>query len=610
MSTRHLHITQTILAAIGIITFCLLIGGALGLNYTAEGNISDSVTAIHDVTYTKDETSLPVTLPFKADNFSSREKLKITFNITPASGDMLYVKTVYAPLSVYADGELIYSFGKAGTYPSFFADPPTEVAVVSLPASRDSMEITMVYEAPSARNSMVIASPLLGSDTAILRHLMSTMGLSLAFSIIQIFLGILLLFNSIFFLNIKKLRMIPLSLAMLCISTGVWTFSECNLTVFLTNNPSLLYMLAFIGLFSMPVHLYNFAMEILDLHENRILQPMVLIQGASLCAAIIMQLTGTLPFSVTMYYFHILIPFSICLLAGVVLHDGIRHRNPMSKKFFLPFFVLGVSSVLELTNYQLRFTSQLSSVFQLGIMVFVIISEVLAGNFIKDSMYLKDKNRRLSFNVDMLQRQIEMQKERNTLVLKNEKLIREQRHDLKHQYAVIRSFCNSNDYDGLQEYLDSLLAAIPENKVRVFCKNTAVNSIVSYYIAIAEKKGIETTVNLTIPSQLNNLGDNNLCVILGNLLENAIEACENMSPNDGRAFLRLSSRVLGDTIYITMDNSFNGEVHMDNGEFISHKRNETGTGLLSICSVTEQHEGYADFKYEKKVFLSNIVVRF
>ena len=50
MSTRHLHITQTILAAIGIITFCLLIGGALGLNYTAEGNISDSVTAIHDVT--------------------------------------------------------------------------------------------------------------------------------------------------------------------------------------------------------------------------------------------------------------------------------------------------------------------------------------------------------------------------------------------------------------------------------------------------------------------------------------------------------------------------------------------------------------------------------
>ncbi|MDO5573097.1 MAG: GHKL domain-containing protein, partial [bacterium] len=70
-----------------------------------------------------------------------------------------------------------------------------------------------------------------------------------------------------------------------------------------------------------------------------------------------------------------------------------------------------------------------------------------------------------------------------------------------------------------------------------------------------------------------------------------------------------SARVMGKALCITMDNSFNGQLYMENGELLSHKRHETGIGLMSIRSVAEKSGGNAEFKAEDRVFLSNVMVK-
>lgn len=202
---------------------------------------------------------------------------------------------------------------------------------------------------------------------------------------------------------------------------------------------------------------------------------------------------------------------------------------------------------------------------------------------------------------------MEAQKKHHKLLLENAEMVKAQRHDLRHQLAVIRSYSENEDKSMLISYLDTLIAEIPSEHGTIYCENIAVNAIVSHYAALAEKYGVELTIKLNIPEHIEQISDSNLCVILGNLFENAIEACSHMT--EGHKFIRLHSRLQYETLSITMDNSFDGKFIEKDGKLVSRKREEIGTGLTSVTSVAEKHGGGARFEADGLVFLSSVYVR-
>lgn len=181
-----------------------------------------------------------------------------------------------------------------------------------------------------------------------------------------------------------------------------------------------------------------------------------------------------------------------------------------------------------------------------------------------------------------------------------------QRHDLRHQLAVIRSYSMEGDTARLTGYLDTLIAEIPDQYGVFYCENIAVNAIVSHYAALAEKNGIKLSVKLTVPEYSERISDTSLCVIFGNLLENAIEACERMIGGD--RFIRLYSRVQYKSLTITVDNSFDGTVHKQGGRWLSRKRSDYGTGTASVTAVAEKYGGGAVFEAEGQVFQASVYV--
>lgn len=594
-----------------MISLCVLISIANCLvhvqPFSAHGQM---VSPVREVTMTRGGQSESLVLPCTIRSLNPRETLKLEFTVTPDTEDSLYIKTVYAPLKVYTNGTLVYSYGDPGSYPSFFADPPTEVTAVPLPDQDGEVSVTLLYQAPTARTSMTLSPPLLGSGTAIIGHLLRTLGVPLLFAAVQIFMGIILILITFFLFPLDVRMTAPMWLGLFALSAGVWAFSESNLIVYLTGNPSLLYMLAFMGLFFLAIPLYHFAIKLLNLQKCLILQLICLIHELLFLAALVLQLTGLLPFSRSMYLFHLTIPGSFVFLTAYLLYLGIRRKDATLVHFSLLFSVLAISSVLETLNYRIRLINQLSSVFQAGILLFLILAEIQAGIFLKNTLALRERNRMLSSNLDMMEKQLDMEKERIALLLKNEESVRQQRHDMKHQYAILKTFCQAKEFTSLADYLNELTQNLPTDQTKTYCANAAVNAIVSYYTALAADHGITTTVHLDIPADLAALGDNSLCVIFGNLLENAIEACDSMTEADGERFIRIFSRILENSIYITMDNSFNGQVQMKDGAYLSHKRNEIGIGLLSIRSIAEKHGGMVKFKTDGKTFLSNVMVKF
>ena len=212
---------------------------------------------------------------------------------------------------------------------------------------------------------------------------------------------------------------------------------------------------------------------------------------------------------------------------------------------------------------------------------------------------------RLIFESRLLETQITEQKKHSQLMVEHMAELRRQRHDLRHQLTVIQGLAGA-DNPKLKEYIDSLLNAIP-TAPQVYCENQAVNAIVSHYAALYRKQSVEGDIRLVVPAKTEQITDAELCVIFGNLMENALEACGRMT--EGRRFLRLSSDAHLGTLTITMDNSFDGQVKQENGRYRSSKRDDFGVGLSFILAVARRHGGDARFEPDGQVFRSSVYVR-
>ena len=211
----------------------------------------------------------------------------------------------------------------------------------------------------------------------------------------------------------------------------------------------------------------------------------------------------------------------------------------------------------------------------------------------------------LLFQERLLDIQVNEQQKHQQLMVEHEEQLARQRHDLRHQLATIEQLAEG-DPNRLKKYVAELLDFIP-SAPQTWCSNPAVNAVVSHYIAQCEAKGIKTQVRLALPEHPEDATDAELCVIFGNLLENALEACDRVQAGD--RFIRLTGTVRYGILTITMDNSFDGDATLEDGAFRSRKHEGCGIGLASICTVAARHGGNTRFEPEGSVFRSSIYLQ-
>ena len=100
--------------------------------------------------------------------------------------------------------------------------------------------------------------------------------------------------------------------------------------------------------------------------------------------------------------------------------------------------------------------------------------------------------------------------------------------------------------------------------------------------------------------------DIDLCVLIGNLIDNGVEACEKME--EGRKFIRLYIGVLKQQLYISVTNATSELVRKMDEEYITTKRGNHGHGLKRINGIVEKYGGYINRKNEPGVFVTEIML--
>jgi len=180
------------------------------------------------------------------------------------------------------------------------------------------------------------------------------------------------------------------------------------------------------------------------------------------------------------------------------------------------------------------------------------------------------------------------------------------RHDYHNHLQSLKGYLSLNKVEQMKDYLDELETDLDSIDTLYHSGNLQLDSILNAKLAIAEKGQIRIHCDASIPPQLH-VSDLDLCVILGNLLDNAIESCRKIKYPDER-FIRVYIGILKKQLYISITNATSETVKQRTDHYFTTKRGDHGHGLKRVDQVVKKYDGYLNRQNEPGVFATEIVL--
>lgn len=181
--------------------------------------------------------------------------------------------------------------------------------------------------------------------------------------------------------------------------------------------------------------------------------------------------------------------------------------------------------------------------------------------------------------------------------------MQEWRHDYRNHIQNMKNRLDSDNGE-LERYLDDLADDLTQADTSIKTGNVMADAVLNSKLSVAEQKGVRLNVKAHIPNGVA-LTDVELCSILGNLLDNAMEACEKR-PYDER-FIRVYIDKFKGQFYLSVQNSSPAVVR-DKGIFHTTKAGTHGFGLFRIDRIAKKYGGYVNRQYEEGVFATELLL--
>lgn len=547
-----------------------------------------------------------INLPERLKGLPGGENVILHSQVSLSPGEGLMVKSVFAPLKLYVNGDLVLEAGQRDSYPFYMKDPPTIISTVPFPKEGGIFDLEFHYKSPYERNVLSLPAVFIGDNEIFLLYQFKQNGFSFLFSLFLLFTGIVMLIVFLSLLTRTSLGLPFLWLGLFALSAGIWVFGECDLSPFFMPYPSLLYAMSYLGLFTVAIPFLNFGLIMLRPKNKRPFQIMLFIHYISLAIVLILQFSGVMDFIKSLYWFHIITPLGFIVFAICLLIEYFYYHSPAARRFAPGVILLAISTIVELINYWFNLSSALTLSFQIGILAFVLFLGIASGHYMRQTIFTAAEKRRLEYEMRAVNRQLDLQRIQYKKLAENDALVKSQSHDIRHQLAVLKALNEKGEALKLNDYINTLIAKIPKGRELSHCENYAVNGVASYYFSMAKEENIDVNIKLTIPKELPALLESDLCVVVGNLFENAIEASMRISPED--RFIKINSKLNHGIITITVDNTFTGDVCKKDGRFISSKTGEEGTGISSVKAVAKKYNGGVKFEIKDNVFFASVYI--
>lgn len=182
-------------------------------------------------------------------------------------------------------------------------------------------------------------------------------------------------------------------------------------------------------------------------------------------------------------------------------------------------------------------------------------------------------------------------------------------HDLHNHIEAIYQCLTQDDIQDAIRYCEDLRTPVREISQTVWTGDKAIDYLISSKMALAGQARIKTKVNIEYPHNTN-IRSVDLATILGNLLDNALEAAKT-APDKAR-FLNLTIRRINAMLIVKVENGYGNAPKQENGTLITSKvdKSSHGWGLKSVQTAAERYDGAITTDYENGVFRSVVTLSF
>ena len=184
--------------------------------------------------------------------------------------------------------------------------------------------------------------------------------------------------------------------------------------------------------------------------------------------------------------------------------------------------------------------------------------------------------------------------------------IRGWRHDYRHHIQMMKVLAANGDMDALKVYLDELDTDLNTVDTVVKTGNPMADAILNSKISLARSRNIPTQVDAHIPVKLK-MSELDLCCIIGNLFDNAMEA--SMALPEEKRMIRVYMDMKGTQLYISFTNFTAAKKLSKVGKgFKTSKGEGHGFGLVRIDDIVSRYDGYLSRNSEDGAFTTEILI--
>ncbi len=258
--------------------------------------------------------------------------------------------------------------------------------------------------------------------------------------------------------------------------------------------------------------------------------------------------------------------------------------------------VISFSVMLSLTNIDIYYhNSILAAISLCGLLLINIINVYLIENMLKVQ--------HLSARSQQLEKQLDMQRKHFDSLTTAYRNTRHIIHDTKKHALYIRSGIEQGKTTELLESINYFINDLELSYIKSNTGNLAIDALVGNIANMSDEKNISFKVNLNFDSSRPMIPDYDICIILGNLLENAYTACCNL-PKKQKAFINLNISNNSNKLIIHIVNSCESSMHPS-----KEHNNDHGFGLNNVANTIDKWKGQFEYGFaDGTTFCADVVI--
>ena len=256
--------------------------------------------------------------------------------------------------------------------------------------------------------------------------------------------------------------------------------------------------------------------------------------------------------------------------------------------FMLRYYQIAIVNMMLEGREQEAGTTGLSLI---GVLLITLFTGIV---FLKNKTLEKEKELLIMRDTMVTQKYTELEK----AMEKNRQLS----HDLKNHILVLKHFKMEENYEGIDRYIEEIEQSFFDIKRSVWTGNQIADMLLEQKRTMAEQEGITFTIQ-AVPIAEWMFDDSETCSLLGNLLDNAIEACMRMDDNADK-WISVKIENQKQLLFIKIENSVNEAPVMEKGRPVSVKKDKMrhGYGLKNVERILNKYDGTIAYLSRDKAF--------